>query len=334
MEKVILSQFSERILSILLVLIFFCSCVTNKDSKSKVPVLSVGEAKLAVPGGKIWYKVSGTGTLTPVVLLHGGPGMSSFYLKSFEDLGNDRQVVRYDQLGGGKSDVITDTTLFTVDHFVKELDSLRTYLKLPKWHVFGHSWGTIVALEYYRAYPERVASLTFGSLCFDIPGWEQSTRELLTTLPDSLQDAVKKAEMTGRYDEPAYQEAMNIFYSLYVWRRPVQADLDSMFATYNAGIYGYMWGPSEFSITGTLKNYDASSLLPNIKVPTLFTVGEFDEISVQVVKGLADKVPDARFIMFPGSSHMTPWDARIENTKVVREFLQFADSLNNQNISR
>ena len=318
------------ILSTLVFSLFFTSCGVKKDSEAKNVILKTGEFKLSVPGGNIWYKVSGTSKGTPVVLLHGGPGMSSFYLKPFEELGNDRQVVRYDQLGGGKSDVITDTTMFTIDHFVRELDSLRTFLKLPKWHVFGHSWGTIVALEYYRAYPERVASLTFGSLCFDIPGWEQSTRHLLTTLPDSLQEAVTKAELTGRYDEPAYQEAMNIFYSLYVWRRPVQADLDSMFATYNAGIYSYMWGPSEFSITGTLKNYDATSLLPNIKVPTLFTVGEFDEISVQAVKGLATKVPDARFAMFPGSSHMTPWDARDENIKVVREFLQFADSLNSQ----
>jgi proline iminopeptidase len=318
------------ILSTLVISLFFTSCGVKKDSEAKNVILKTGEFKLSVPGGNIWYKVSGASNGTPVVLLHGGPGMSSFYLKPFEELGNDRQVVRYDQLGGGKSDVITDTTMFTIDHFVKELDSLRTFLKLPKWHVFGHSWGTIVALEYYRAYPERVASLTLGSLCFDIQEWEQSTRQLLTTLPDSLQDAVKKAELTGRYDSPAYQEAMNQFYSLYVFRRPVQADLDSTFATYNAGIYGYMWGPSEFTITGTLKNYDATSLLPNIKVPTLFTVGEFDEISVQAVKGLATKVPDARFVMFPGSSHMTPWDARDENIKVVREFLQFADSLNSQ----
>lgn len=71
-------------------------------------------------------------------------------------------------------------------------------------------------------------------------------------------------------------------------------------------------------------------ILVNIKVPTLFTVGEFDEISVHVVKGLAEKVPDARFVMFPGSSHMTPWDARDESIKVVREFLNSDDSLNNK----
>ena len=71
-------------------------------------------------------------------------------------------VVRYDQLGGGKSDRITDTTLFTIAHFVRELDLLRAHLGYSKVHLLGHSWGTILALEYYRAHPEHVASLTAG----------------------------------------------------------------------------------------------------------------------------------------------------------------------------
>lgn len=127
--------------------LLFPSCRGSQKSKSAPPVLITGEARLAVHGGNIWYKITGTPKGTPVVLLHGGPGFSSFYLKPFEDLGDDRQVVRYDQLGGGKSDKITDTTMFTIEHFVRELDSLRAHLGVTKWHVFGHSWGTILAIE-------------------------------------------------------------------------------------------------------------------------------------------------------------------------------------------
>jgi proline iminopeptidase len=81
------------------------------------------------------------------VLIHGGPGFSSFYLKLFEELGNNRQVVRYDQLGSGKSDIIADTTMSTINHFVEELELLRIHLGLSKGHLLGHSWGTIIALE-------------------------------------------------------------------------------------------------------------------------------------------------------------------------------------------
>ncbi len=95
----------------------------------------------------------------------------------------------------------------------------------------------------------------------------------------------------------------------------------------NAGIYMYMQGPSEFTITGTLKAYDATSFLPQIKVPTLLTVGEFDEVGPELVRGFASQIPKARFVQFAGSAHMTPWDARDENVSVVRDFLRSADSL-------
>jgi proline iminopeptidase len=314
-------------LALLSTALLFPSCGGNQKSKSTPEILTTGEARLAVPGGNIWYKITGTPNGTPVVLLHGGPGFSSFYLKPFEDLGNDRQVVRYDQLGGGKSDKITDTTMFTIEHFVRELDSLRSHLGVAKWHVFGHSWGTILAIEYYRAHPDRVVSLTFGSACFDIPAYERRAKELLATLSKTSQLAVKKTEASGKYNDPGYQKAVDEFYALYLFRHPIKEDLDSTFGTANEGIYVYMQGPSEFTITGTLKKYDATPSLPQIKVPTLFTVGEFDEVGPAIVRGFADKTPHARFVQFAGSAHITSWDARDENVKVVREFLRVADSL-------
>jgi len=311
-----------KIFAIVFLGFLFFSCSENKNSESTPPNLKVGEGYLAVPGGNIWYKISGTSKGIPVVLLHGGPGFSSFYLKPLEGLGNDRQVIRYDQLGGGKSDKITDTTLFNINHFVQELDSLRKFLGIKKWNIFGHSWGTILAFEYYRLHPENVVSLILGSPVFNLPLYAQHAKQLLATLPDSSQNAIKKAEADGKYDDPGYQNAMMQFY---LYHDPIQADLDSTFATANENIYTYMQGPSEFTITGTLKNYDVTSFLPKIKVPTLFTVGEFDEVGPELVKSFADKVSDSKFVLFKGSAHITTWDAKDENLKVVRDFLNSVD---------
>jgi len=129
----------------------------------------VGEGRVAVEGGTIWYRVSGVSEGVPIFLLHGGPGFSSFYMKPLEALGDEWPIVRYDQLGGGKSDRISDTALFTIDHFVGELDSLRAHLGFERVHLLGHSWGTILAVEYYRAHPEHVASLILESAALDIP---------------------------------------------------------------------------------------------------------------------------------------------------------------------
>jgi proline iminopeptidase len=288
--------------------------------------LPAGEAQLAVDGGRIWYKVSGTGQRMPVILLHGGPGLSSNYLKSLESLGSDRPVVRYDQLGAGKSDHVNDTTLYTIPRFVAELESLRAHLGYDKVHLVGHSWGTILALEYYRAHPEHVASLTLGSAALDIPAWEKHARELTRTLSDSAQRAIRVREAEKQFDAPDYQAALEEFYGKYVWLRPVPADLDSIMSSMNEGIYNYMQGPSEFTITGTLKHYDATSFLPQVKVPTLYTVGEFDEANPTTIKRFADLTPGARYVVIPDAAHITPWDNPDAMLKAVREFLLAADS--------
>lgn len=288
--------------------------------------LSPGEAMLAVDGGRIWYRISGNGHGTPVVLLHGGPGFSSFYLKPFEDLGDDRSVVRYDQLGGGKADRITDTTLFTISHFVRELDSLRVHLGCERVHLLGHSWGTILAFEYYRAHPEHVASLILASAALDIPTWERNARRLVATLSDSAQRAIHLREAQGRFDAPDYQAAVGEFYGKYVWQQPVQADLDSTLTTANDLIYNYMQGPSEFTITGTLKRYDATAELGTIRVPTLYTVGEFDEADPATIRHFAELTPGAQVAVLAGAAHLTPWDAREESVRIVRAFLHHSDS--------
>jgi proline iminopeptidase len=141
-----------------------------------------------------------------------------------------------------------------------------------------------------------------------------------------LVKGVRKAEEKGNYNDPLYQEALNQFYGTYAWgRNPPKEEMDSLMSTFNTTMYGFMWGPSEFTGTGTLKGYDASYILSEIKVPTLFTAGEFDEILPEIVKEKAAMVKGSQTVIFEGSTHMTPWDARDENVRVVREFLLNAE---------
>ena len=288
--------------------------------------LPAGEARLAVDGGRIWYKTSGSGTATPAILLHGGPGFASFYMKSLEALSSDRPVVRYDQLGAGHSDRITDTAMFNIAHFVRELDSLRSHLGYEQVNLIGHSWGTILGLEYYRAHPNHVASLTLMGPALDIPAWERNAKRFVKTLSDSAQKAIATGEAERKFDAPEYQAALGEFYGKYVWRRPVQADLDSTMSHVNEGLYNYMQGPSEFTIVGTLKTYDATPFLKDVKVPVLFTVGEFDEADPPTVRKHAAMTPGAKVAVIPGAAHIVQWDAPDETNRVIRAFLQSVDS--------
>ena len=287
--------------------------------------LGPGEGLLPVRGGRIWYRVSGTGNGTPMVLLHGGPGAGSYYLKPFEDIGDDRPVVRYDQLGAGKSDRLSDTTLMNIPRFVEELDSLRRALKIVKWFLNGHSWGTVLALEYYKAHPEHVAGIVFGGSVFDWRAYARETEAWTKHLTDSSQRAITAWKQGGSPDAPGFKAATDEFYAQFVWRRPVMADLDSTMAGFGNEQYTYMQGAYEYVVTGTLKNYDARADLPRIQVPVLSTTGEFDEVGPETVEAHAKLIPSAKFVLYRDAGHVTSWDARDANVKDVREFLRSVD---------
>lgn len=296
------------------------------SNANAAPTLGAGEAKLAVDGGNIWYKVSGAGTATPVVLLHGGPGYGSFYLKPMEALSDERPVVRYDQLGNGKSDRLTDTTKMTIAHFVAELEALRAKLGYDKLHVVGHSWGTILGYEYYKAHPQHVASLTLMSAALDIPTWEKNAKGFVRTLSDSAQKAIAKAEKDNKYDSKEYEAANNEFMAKYVVHNIRQADWDSTMQTVGMEQYMYFQGPSEYTIVGTLKRYNATPEFGKIAVPTLFTVGQFDEANPPTIKAQAKLVPNAQVVVIDSAAHLTMWDNEQQTVRAVREFLKKADA--------
>lgn len=282
-------------------------------------------SRLRVPGGEIWYRVVGGGGGTPLILLHGGPGNPSVYLKSLEALGNERVVVRYDQLGGGYSDVVHDTARFNIRHFVEELELLRRHLTLDRVHLYGHSWGAILALEYYRARPEHVASLTLASETLDLPGFFAHVRGLFQAMPDSMFRAVRLRDAGEPYDSVALQAAMREFRSHFT-RSPVRAEMDTLVRLLNPEIAAYMLGTSPFAPTGTLRRYDATPFLSQVRVPVLFIVGEFDVAGPENVRHHASLTPGARFVVIPNAAHHTQWDNAPATLAAVRAFLRDVDS--------
>ena len=285
----------------------------------------VGEGHVAVPGGRIWYRVVGDGPGTPLVVLHGGPGAPSYYMASLARLGADRPVIFYDQLGAGRSDRPTDTTLWRIERFMAELDSLRHHLDLREIHLLGHSWGAMLATDYLLSKPKGVRSLILASPLISAARWEADADTLIMTLPDSVQRAIATHEQAGTYSAPAYQAAVQIFYAQFLTRRG-GPDVDSTFANFGADLYRYMWGPSEFTATGTLRTYDRTSRLAELQLPVLYTAGEFDEARPPTVAYYQSLTPGAQFALIPGSAHLTTIDAPEAFADSVSRFLRAVDS--------
>jgi len=288
--------------------------------------LTPGEGFVEMRGGKVWYNVVGMGEGTPLLLLHGGPGAPSYYLNPLAALGDDRPVIFFDQLGAGRSDRTTDTTLWTIPTFVAELDSLRRALGLTEVHILGHSWGTMLATQYFFAHPAGVKSLILASPALSTAEWVVDADTLILALPDSSQAAIAKHEAAGTFEDPEYQAAVMAFYQLYLARKqPWDPNMDSTFAGLNEELYRYMWGPSEFTATGTLRDFDVTDSLSLITVPTLFMTGEYDEARPATVEYHASLVSGAEVAIIPGAAHITMHDNPVETIRVVREFLRAAD---------
>ncbi len=274
-------------------------------------------------GGKIWYEVTGEGNGTPLLLLHGGPGFPSYYFKALAPLGKDRPVIRFDQLGCGRSDRITDTTLMTIDHHIEQIRKLTAKLNLKEFYLLGHSWGTMLGIDYYLRYPDGVKGLIMASPCLSAKMWMQDADTLIAELPDSIRTTLTQHIAGIPQDSAKFVDALNYFNStFYARKNPLSADMDSTFAGAGLNVYLYMWGDSEFFATGTLKDFDRTNELKKINVPTLYTTGEFDEARASTVKYYQSLTPHAEFALIKNAGHATMHDNTEENIEVIRKFLK------------
>ncbi len=284
--------------------------------------LSPHEGYVEVEGGKIWYKVLGEGRSTPLLLMHGGPGGTHRYFYELEPLSKERPIILFDQLGTGRSGYHTDTALLKVDKFVEQVHQLKKHLKLDKYYILGHSWGAALELEFYQKHPEGIEGIIFSSPYVSTPIWTADADTLIMSLPDSVQTYIAEAEESGDYASKEYQYANDLYWSKFGLRSEFkQHPLDTVPAPGNSFIYNYMWGPSEFTSTGTLKNYNNVEALDDVKVPVLFVTGEYDEARPETVKSFHRMIPGSQFAMIENAGHSTARDNSEQYIEVIKAFM-------------
>ena len=282
----------------------------------------VTEGFIEVTGGKVWYRITGKGPGIPLLLLHGGPGSKSSNNDPLRQLGTDRPVIQYDQLGSGKSDRPTDKGLWAVERFVEELEQVIKALKLEEVHLLGHSWGTMLAASYLFKKPKGVRSVIFSGPALDAQRWERDQRNYLKQFPEDIQETIRRSEREVTTASADYDKAMMSFYKRHMcrvdpWPEELLKDMEEM----NHQVYNYMWGASEFTVTGTLKYFDATDRLSEIRIPALFSCGRFDEATPETTEHYASLVPDAEFHVFENSSHMPGVEEPEAYVEMVREWV-------------
>jgi proline-specific peptidase len=282
------------------------------------------EGRLDVPGGRVWYRRLGAGDATPLLMLHGGPGAGSDYIAPLgEALAADRPVVFWDQLGCGRSEQPDDTSLWTLDRFVAEVDAVRDALGLDRIHLFGQSWGGWLAIEYMARGTTGVERLVLASTSASTREFTDAARLLIDALPEPHRTVLVEGGERGAYDTPEYEAAMIEFYVRHLCRMdPWPAALQASIANLDGNaVYAHMNGPTEFDVIGTLRTWDRTADLGRIDVPTLVTVGRHDEIPPSCAETLRAGIPDAQVVVLEHSAHISHLEEPETYLRAMRGFL-------------
>lgn len=303
---------------------------TAVDSTTVTNEIKTGGCKMIPVDGKynVWTKKIGDGKIK-VLLLHGGPGFTHDYFECFEDFlpKEGIEFYYYDQLGSGNSDIPSDTTLWNLPRFVEEVEQVRKGLGLEQFYLLGHSWGSMLAMEYLQKYQSHVKAAVISNMTAGMKSYThyaaQLKQKIFTAQDIKTYDSLDQLKL---YDSPQYQDLlMNKLYTKVVCRIPVEQwpePLMRAFKKANHTIYIQMQGVDEFHVTGNFKDWEMWDRLPNIKVPTLVLGGMYDEMNPDDIKKEGHLIPNSRTYLCPNGSHLSMYDDQQNYFKNLVAFLK------------
>lgn len=287
-----------------------------------VVAMTQPHATIAVPGGNVWFKRVGAGAGLPLLVVHGGPGLPHSYLRSLERLADEREVIFWDQLGCGNSECPSNPELWTMERSIAEMDAVVRALGLERFHIFGNSWGGMMAQQYALDATSGAVSVTISNSIASIPQFSEMVAHLKTGLDPAVQSAIERHEAGGTTHAAEYQHAIRTWNETYLCRvRPWPAELVQAFMHMGTEIFETMFGPSDFHIIGTIRAWDVFDRLADIALPTLILAGRFDECVPEHMWEMHRRIPGSRFELFESSAHMPFIEEPDKFDSVMRDFL-------------
>ncbi len=215
-------------------------------------------------------------------------------------------------------------SLWRIDRSVAEVSAVRQFLGLERVHLLGQSWGGWLALEYMMAGPHGIASLILASTSASLPEFVREATRLKAELPAEIRDTLARYEREGDMQHPDYQAAVVEFYKRHLCRLDPWPEALQRSTTIVEGnpVYETMNGPNEFTVVGNLKDWDRTADLENIRVPTLITVGRYDEITPNCATTLHHGIRGSHLHIFEQSAHVAHLEEAEAYVRVLREFLE------------
>lgn len=282
------------------------------------------QGMVAWDGGETWYSIYGdkVGMLPPIVTVHGGPGMTHDYLLDFADLGADREIIFYDQVGNGRSNPVGKeaAAVVSLDTMVAELEALLASQTGPAGYILlAHSAGGCVALQHALNHPPGLKGLILAN-AFPSGALMQAG---LRRLRDELDPAARMALLAGPRNRHAYSDAIGAFFAKHVCRVPPPPHLLRTLEASQAlpQVQHKLMGPDLFDWQGPLSSWTVTDNLHKIGVSTLAYGGLFDETDRQCLDALVAGIPQCQTAVFDESSHLPHIEQTADCLSRIQTFL-------------
>lgn len=258
-----------------------------------------------------------------LLLVSGGPGCPCNFLRDTHHLYTDMglRVVTWDQLGCGESDAVEDQSFWEIDRFVDEVEHVRQALNLKTIHVLGQSWGGVLGLEYILKFPDVVKSFIITSSAFNLPMMQRGFERHKAALGHDTTLMMAMREGNGTTSHPEYQAAYTLLAYRHLCRLPEWPECLFASMKISKSMLSKMFGNYLFNCTGSLRNYDRTSVLYKIKQPCLLIQGEYDYIVVECATLSRDHLPNAELHILKNCSHHTFLEDPASYHQIVGSFL-------------
>lgn len=245
---------------------------------------------VSLDDARIFYEVVGAGD--PIVVVHGGPGLDHAYLQpGLDALGTRNTLVYYDQRGTGRSTAELTASAINLDSFVQDIDALRQILGYDRITVLGHSFGSLIAIEYARRYPDETRALILmnpvepGSRFAEQTAERQQARQT----PEDVQELrdLRSGEAFTARDPATLSQLYRVSFRSLLRDRQLIGELDLDLATATARN-----GQDVAALLGgSMGTVDWWETLPTIETPTLVLHGRYDAPPVEMSQALAEAFP-------------------------------------------
>jgi proline iminopeptidase len=281
------------------------------------------ESRIPVGGAELYARDIGQGT--PIIVLHGGPDFDhSYLLPELDRLSDSYHLIYYDQRGRGRSADGVQPDDVTLASDIADLEKVRQYYHLDSVVLLGHSWGTVLALEYALRHPDRVSHMILMNPApASADDYKQLKSEWMEKRPEDMERR-KAIAATASFQE-ADTEAVVASYRIHFKPALARSEdyeklISRMQAAFirqgNAGILKARAVESRLmSETWAAPEYNLLPRLKSLRIPTLVITADHEFIPISTAEHIAQALPNARMVTLKDCGHF----AYMESPVAVRE---------------